>query len=260
MITFEKYHGTGNDFILIQPNSLESSDLAKKMCDRHFGIGADGIMIPHPSSVADIKMEYINSDGTPAPMCGNGLRCFVRYCLNHGLLQKGPITVETLAGIMDVDVQDELISINFGHPLLDLGSDYVLDNHEVIIDDLKLHTLFLGTLHAVVIIDASVDIRSLGEKLSYHPRFPQAINVNFVEVIDRNTIKVTTHERGAGWTLSCGTGSAASAYMTSLLDLTDDEVTVLVSGGKLFVRCQDDVILSGPAVKIASGIFEGELL
>ena len=260
MITFEKYHGTGNDFILIPPNPMNLSDLAIKLCDRHFGIGADGIMIPHPSSVADIKMEYINSDGTPAPMCGNGLRCFVRYCLNHGLLQKGPMTIETLAGIIDVNVNDELISLNLGQPLLDLNSDYVIDNHEVIIDGLKLHTLFLGTLHAIVIVDGSVNVRDLGEKLSYHPRFPQAINVNFVEVIDRKTIKVITHERGAGWTLSCGTGSAASAYMTNLLDLTDEEVTVLVGGGELLVRCQEDVILCGPAVKIASGIFEGELL
>jgi diaminopimelate epimerase len=260
MITFEKYHGTGNDFILIQPQSMDVQVLARKLCDRHFGIGADGIMIPHPSNIADIKLEYLNSDGSPAPMCGNGLRCFVRYCLNHGLLQKGLITVETLAGIIDVDVQDDLISLNLGQPLLDLDSEYVIDNDEVIIDGLTLHTLFLGTLHAVVIIDDSINIHSLGEKLSYHPRFPQAINVNFVEIINRNTIKVTTHERGAGWTLSCGTGSAASAYITHLLDLTDHEVTVLVSGGALHIRCQDDVILSGPAVKIASGLFEGEML
>jgi diaminopimelate epimerase len=260
MIRFEKYHGTGNDFILIEPQSIDSSIIAKRLCDRHFGIGADGIMIPYPSKVADIKMEYFNSDGSPAPMCGNGLRCFVRYCLNHGVLQKGPVTVETLAGIIDVNAQDELISLNLGQPLLDLDSDYVIDNDEVIIDELKLHTLFLGTLHAIVIVDESMNFRNLGEKLSYHPRFPQAINVNFVQVVDRNTIKVTTHERGAGWTLSCGTGSAASAFMTNLLDLTDDEVTVLVPGGELSVYCNEDVILTGPAIKIASGVFEGEML
>lgn len=259
MIKFEKYHGTGNDFILVQPQSVDSRLLAQRLCDRHFGIGADGIMIPYPSEVADIKMEYYNSDGTPAPMCGNGLRCFVRYCINHGILQKGPVTVETLAGIMDVDAQNELISLNLGQPLLDLDSEYVIDHDEVIIDGLTLHTLFLGTLHAVVIVDELQDIQPLGNKLSYHPRFPQAINVNFVKVMDRKTIKVTTHERGAGWTLSCGTGSAASAYITNLLDLTDDEVTVLMPGGELSVSCQDDVILSGPAIKIASGIFEGEL-
>ena len=259
MIKFEKYHGTGNDFILIQPQTVDLQVLAQRLCDRHFGIGADGIMIPYPSEVADIKMEYFNSDGSPAPMCGNGLRCFVRYCINHGILQKGPVTVETLAGIIDVDAQNELISLNLGQPLLDLDSDAVIDHDEVIIDGLTLHTLFLGTLHAIVIVDESLDIKSLGEKLSYHPRFPQAINVNFVEVIDRKTIKVTTHERGAGWTKSCGTGSAASAYITNLLDLTDDEVNVLVPGGELSVHCHDDVILSGPAIKIASGIFEGEL-
>jgi diaminopimelate epimerase len=259
MIKFEKYHGTGNDFILVQPQSVDSRLLAQRLCDRHFGIGADGIMIPYPSEVADIRMEYFNSDGTPAPMCGNGLRCFVRYCINHGILQKGPVTVETLAGIIDVDAQNELISINLGQPFLDLDSEFVIDHDEVIIDGLTLHTLFLGTLHAIVIVDELQDIQPLGNKLSYHARFPQAINVNFVQVMDRKTIKVTTHERGAGWTLSCGTGSAASAYITNLLDLTDDEVTVLVPGGELSVSCQDDVILSGPAIKIASGIFEGEL-
>lgn len=259
MIRFEKYHGTGNDFILIQPQPLDSSLLAKRLCDRHFGIGADGIMIPHPSEIADIKMEYINSDGTPAPMCGNGLRCFVRYCLNHGLLAKGPLTVETMAGVIDVEAQDEAISLNLGRPILDLDSDYVIDNHEVIIEGITLHTLFLGTLHAVIIVDDTIDIHSFGEKLSYHPRFPQAINVNFVKVIDRETIRVTTNERGAGWTLSCGTGSAASAYVTRLLDLTEDEVTVFVAGGELRVDCKEDVILTGPAIKIASGIFEGGL-
>lgn len=259
MIRFEKYHGTGNDFILIEPQLQDSSLLAKRLCDRHFGIGADGIMIPHPSDIADIKMEYLNSDGSPAPMCGNGLRCFVRYCLNHGLLAKGPLTVETMAGIIDVDAQDDAISLNLGLPMLDLDNEYVIDNHEVIIEGLTLHTLFLGTLHAVIIVDEIIDIQSLGEKLSYHPRFPQAINVNFVNILDRKTIRVTTHERGAGWTLSCGTGSAASAFMTHLLDLTEDEVTVIVSGGKLHVNCKDDVILTGPAVKIASGIFEGEI-
>jgi diaminopimelate epimerase len=259
MIRFEKYHGTGNDFILIEPSLLDSRLLAKRLCDRHFGIGADGIMIPHPSDIADIKMEYINSDGSPAPMCGNGLRCFVRYGLNHGLLAKGPLTVETMAGVIDVDAQDELISLNLGQPTLDLDHEYVIDNHEVIIDGLTLHTLFLGTLHAIIIVDETLDIRSLGEKLTYHPRFPQAINVNFVTVIDRNTIRVTTHERGAGWTLSCGTGSAASAYMTNLLDLTEDEVRVITAGGALVVNTTEDVILAGPAVKIASGIFEGEI-
>lgn len=259
MIKFEKYQGTGNDFILIQPQSVDLRVLAQRLCDRHFGIGADGIMIPYPSEVADIKMEYLNSDGSPAPMCGNGLRCFVRYCINHGILQKGPVTVETLAGVIDVDAQNELISLNLGQPLLDLDNEYVIDHDEVIIDGITLHTLFLGTLHAIVITDGSLDIQPLGEKLSYHPRFPQAINVNFVQVMDRKTIKVTTHERGAGWTLSCGTGSAASAYITNLLELTDDEVTVLVPGGELSVQCHNDVILSGPAIKIASGIYEGEV-
>ncbi|PKM68696.1 MAG: diaminopimelate epimerase [Firmicutes bacterium HGW-Firmicutes-19] len=259
MIQFEKYHGTGNDFILIEPQRFDSSMLAKRLCDRHFGIGADGIMIPHPSNIADIKMEYINSDGSPAPMCGNGLRCFVRYCLNHGLLAKGPLTIETMAGIIDVDAQDDAISLNLGLPLLDLDSEYVIDNHEVILEGLTLHTLFLGTLHAVIIVDDTIDIHSLGEKLSYHPRFPQAINVNFVNILDRKTIRVTTHERGAGWTLSCGTGSAASAFITHLLDLTEDDVMVIVSGGTLHVNCKEGVILTGPAVKIASGIFEGEI-
>ena len=105
-----------------------------------------------------------------------------------------------------------------------------------------------------------MDIRSLGEKLSYHPRFPQAINVNFVEVINRNTIKVTTHERGAGWTLSCGTGSAASALITHRLNLTEADVTVKVQGGQLSVNVSEDVILSGPAVKIATGIAQGDWL
>jgi diaminopimelate epimerase len=260
MIPFEKYHGTGNDFILIPPQPHDARDLARKLCDRHFGIGADGLMIPHPSKVADIRMEYINSDGTPAPMCGNGLRCFVKYCLSHGLLPKGPVTVETLAGIIDVDAQEDIISLNLNKPQFELSEEYVIDNESVVIDGIVMHTLFLGTLHAIVIIDDSMDVYALGEKLSYHPRFPQAINVNFVEVIDRTTIKVKTHERGAGWTLSCGTGSAASALITHRLNLTEADVTVKVQGGQLNVHVSEDVILSGPAVKIATGVAQGDWL
>lgn len=258
MIRFEKYHGTGNDFILIEPPSTDASLVAKRLCDRHFGIGADGLMIPYPSDIADIRMEYYNSDGSPAPMCGNGLRCFVKYCLNHGYLPKGPVTVETLAGVIDVDAQEDIISLNLNRPKFDLDENMVIDPDSVIIDGITLHTVFLGTLHAIVIQDKTMDIRQLGEKLSYHPCFPQAINVNFIEVIDRSTIKVITHERGAGWTLSCGTGSAASAVIAHRLQLTDPDVTVEVQGGHLQVHVGEDVILSGPAVKIASGYFEGE--
>ncbi len=260
MIPFEKYHGTGNDFILIPPQPQDARQLARKLCDRHFGIGADGLMIPHPSDIADIRMEYINRDGTPAPMCGNGLRCFVKYCLAHGLLPKGPVTVETLAGIIDVNAQDDIISLNLNKPQFELSEELVINNESVIIEGIPMHTVFLGTLHAIVITDETMDIHRLGEKLSYHPRFPQAINLNFVEVIDRTAIKVKTHERGAGWTLSCGTGSAASAVITHRLNLTDANVTVKVEGGQLNVHIGEDVILSGPAVKIAAGVAQGDWL
>lgn len=262
-MNFAKYHGTGNDFLFVDVIPENPSALAITMCDRHFGIGADGLMFAKPSQVADLAMAYYNADGSIAPMCGNGLRCFVRYALDQGLLKGTFFDIETLAGILEVALNpDGSLSINLGEPRLQLTKDEMMNLAEsvtITVDGhaFTLYPFFLGTLHAITLIEPDFDPHPYGEVLTNHPRFPQAINVNFVTVYNPHTIRVITHERGAGWTLSCGTGSAASAYWTHRQGLTVAEVTVNVKGGTLKVTHESTVILTGPAVFIASGTFGG---
>ena len=262
-MNFAKYHGTGNDFIFVDEVPNDPSALAKRLCNRHFGIGADGLMFARPSQVADLAMAYYNADGSIAPMCGNGIRCFVRYALDQGLLKGSFFEIETLAGILEVALNPEgSLSVNLGQPRLTLKSEEMLNPAEsvtITVQDqaFTLYPFFLGTLHAITLIEPDFDPTPYGEILTNHPRFPQAININFVTVYNPHTIRVITHERGAGWTLSCGTGSAASAYWTHAHGLTVSQVSVKVNGGSLRVRSDDSVILTGPAVFIASGTAGG---
>jgi len=260
---FQKYHGTGNDFIMVSfiPSNPES--LAKKICDRHFGIGADGLIYPSESSIADIKFNYYNSDGSIAPMCGNGMRCFVQYLIDNNKINLKQFSVETLAGIIHVEYNlvTKLIKINLGKPEFNLETPNVISPiHEfkeqsvIILESIiKFYTINMGTLHTVIYITPEMDIKKVGPELSKNTFFPKHTNVNFVEVIDKSTQKVTTFERGAGWTLSCGTGTAASAVVSRKLGLVNSVVQSIVPGGLLNVYVNDQIILEGPAKKIATG-------
>lgn len=261
MRSFSKYHGTGNDFIFVQGTVTDPSKLAQKLCDRHFGIGADGLMYASSSDRADIRMHYFNSDGSEARMCGNGLRCFVRYLLDENLMDKERFIVETAAGLIPVEAHGD-------HIVLDLPVNRLkLDESEltrtlnasgsVNVEGVSVYPLFMGTQHAVVFADPELDIKTLGPQLTKHEIFPQDINVNFVEVLDENSLKVITHERGAGWTLSCGTGVCASAWIAHHKQQTQDKMQVFVPGGALSVQIFEDFVrLSGPAVFIAKGEFK----
>jgi diaminopimelate epimerase len=265
---FYKYHGTGNDFILINEIPKNPSDLAKKICDRHFGIGADGLIFPSVSKEFDIQFNYYNSDGSIAPMCGNGMRCFVKYLIDQKVIDIHQLTVETLAGpiIVSYDPFTEEVKINLGKPTLNLEYPNVLEKVEKLvpkqieIDNKKIdiYTINLGTLHSIVFQDEFMDIIDLGPKISKHPFFPHETNVNFVKIIDQNHIFVKTYERGAGWTLSCGTGASSSSFVANYLKLIENKVLVIVPGGNLTVYIQDDVKLEGKAVLIATGNYEGE--
>lgn len=262
-MNFSKYHGTGNDFLFVDAIPADPAALARRLCDRHFGIGADGLMFAKPSTRADLSMVYYNADGSIAPMCGNGIRCFVRYALDQGLLNGRFFEIETLAGVLEVALNpDNTLSVNLGQPRLALTPKEMMNPREsvtITIDDhpFTLYPLFLGTLHAITVVEPDFDPTPYGETLTKHPRFPQDINVNFVTVYNPHTIRVITHERGAGWTLSCGTGSAASAWWTHQQGLTVSAVTVKVNGGTLQVTIDEGVILTGPAVFIASGTVGG---
>lgn len=257
-----KYESTGNDFILTNELVHNMSRLAKEVCDRHFGIGADGLMISDRSDIADVKMHYYNSDGSIAPMCGNGLRAFARFVHHIGLVEKQAFTVETLAGVMQVSLEDEgLVSLNIGKPSFSLSKDdisqpiSILQHIKLDISDtvFNLYPLMMGTFHGVIFVDSlkSIDIETVGKTIAMHPMFPNQINVNFVEIISEKEINLVTYERGAGLTLSCGTGASATAVVASQLGYSNNKVTINVPGGTLKVKVHQDVELTGPTRMIA---------
>lgn len=253
-----KYQGCGNDFILMCNAPANPEAFAKTICDRHFGIGADGIMWVEKSSRADLKMNYLNSDGSFAKMCGNGLRCFVRYALDEKIIDKQSFSVETDAGIIKVQFDDASkwvsLDLNLDRSLNDTETlcpgDLIQWSHQDI--SLMIHTMHLGTMHAVVFVDDFEQIETLGPRLSVDACFPQHINVNFVHVISKDKIDVRTFERGAGWTLSCGTGIAASALIAFRQHLVNAQLRITSSGGSCDVQITNEGLqLSGPARKIA---------
>lgn len=260
MMKFEKYHGTGNDFIIFEiSQGFDPSKLAQKVCNRHFGIGSDGMMLVEHSDIADVKMVFYNADGSIAPMCGNGIRCFAKYVYDHNIVDGKEFKVETLAGIMKVQLESDeqqctQVTINLGFPNFDnVAGEVILKVDE---SSFELSTLTMGTLHSVIFTDdlEGLDIDRYGRAIENHSLFPLKINVNFVEVVDASNIKVSTFERGVGRTLSCGTGSAASAIVSNLKGFTHKKVNVHVPGGSLIIEAKDEgVFMTGPAELICKG-------
>lgn len=252
-----KYQGCGNDFILMDVAPSNPEHFARQVCDRHFGIGADGLMWVERSQTGDLKMVYLNSDGSPASMCGNGLRCFVRYVLDTQIISKTEFIVETRAGLIPIryDAISQTVHLDLMHPRALSDSEALSPSPiEIHLDDrsVVLHTLHLGTLHAVVLVDDFNGLETLGPQLTHHVKFPQQINVNFVKIHSRTRIEVRTHERGAGWTLACGTGLSASAFIAHQLGLVESKVEVKTLGGICQVETLSQTVrLCGPAVKIA---------
>lgn len=267
---FTKYHGTGNDFIILEEAQLGGATpeaVAKALCHRQFGIGADGLMVVHPSSRGAVRMAYYNQDGSVAPMCGNGLRCFARHVHETGSVREDRFQVETLAGILPVSLEEGYgaITIGLGMPRFVLHPPDVEKEAEFLEEPVTVHgrtykvsALFLGTLHATVFTGEAVPEED-AKALCHHPLFPRHINVNFIHVKSRDHIKVRTYERGVGWTLSCGTGVAASQVMAHHLGYTEADATVEVPGGILTVAVGGHPVrLTGPAEKIAKGVFYHE--
>ena len=275
---FSKMHGLGNDFIVIDARGKEDLDynnLAKRMCHRYIGVGADGLLLVLDSDVADIRMRIINSDGSEAEMCGNGIRCFSKYVFERGIVKKDKFRVETLAGIIEPELilneygLVEKVKVNMGKPSLkrkdipmqgDPESDAINTSIEVDGKEYKITSLLMGVPHTVLFVDdvEKVDIYTLGPKIERHEAFPRKTNVNFVQVIDKNNIKVRTWERGAGATFACGTGSCASVIAANLNGLTERKANVHLYFGTLEIEWQEDgtVFMTGPAEEV----FVGEYL
>lgn len=274
MMKFQKMHGLGNDFILfneLDTTKYDLTALSVRLCDRHQGIGADGIILILPSEVADVKMRIINSDGSEADMCGNGIRCFAKYVYDNHIKSVQSFTIETGAGIMvpELIVEDDkviLVKVNMGAPVFERSEIPMLGDSGNVLDELiqiggkefRITSMLMGVPHTIVFVDHvdEMDIVSTGREIENHPFFPKKTNVNFVEVINDSEIKVRTWERGAGSTLACGTGSCASAVASCLNGKTGNEVTVHLTLGDLLIEWIDGVVyMTGTA----NHVFEGNL-
>lgn len=271
-MNFTKMQGTGNDFIVIEDFQLNhlshQHELAKKLCDRRFGIGADGVLFVRESSIAEIKMDIVNSDGSYAAMCGNGIRCFAKYVYDEGIVSKENIKIETGDGIKIAYItvknsKAEDITIDMGNFSLEpknipANVEDKIINKQLIIDnkEYKITSMLMGVPHTVVICNLNeIDVKE-GKAIEKYELFPKGTNVNFCEIIDKSTVKVKTWERGAGPTLACGTGSCASVIASNLLDFTGKEVKVIVPGGEIFIKLNNDkVLMTGPAATV----FKGEI-
>ena len=272
---FWKMHGLGNDFIVVDNRNekisdVEATELARKLCERRFSVGADGLLLVSNSAVADVKMRIFNADGSEAEMCGNGIRCFAKYCYENSVVRKNELTVETLAGIKRawLTVENDLVAsvmVDMGAPVLERGKIPMLGQVTCINEDLqvngenyKVTCLSVGNPHCVVFVDALDDfpVELVGPKIENNRLFPKKTNVEFAQVLNSKELKVRVWERGCGETLACGTGACAAVVAGNLLQKVGGKVTVHLLGGDLEVEYAERLFLSGPAVKV----FEGTLL
>lgn len=275
-LPFIKMQGCGNDFILVESSLIimdeDLTELAKKLCDRNFGIGADGLIISHPSETSDFRMQIINSDGSEPEMCGNGIRCFAKYLNMSGKTDKNDIEVETLAGIIRPslvgDTNNSQIKVDMGEPIFIpeqipvtgfTGDKVINQDLEIEGKHFKINMVSMGNPHCVIFVDSfeDLDFNHWGPAIESFTAFPKKTNVEFVKVEDRNNLRVKVWERGAGPTLACGTGACATLAAAVLNDLADKKANVHLPGGTLEIEWQDDnrIIMTGPAEVSFAGVF-----
>lgn len=272
---FTKMLGLGNDYVCIncfRERVEDPSGFARTLCDRHYGIGADGLILICPSKVSDFKMEIYNSDGSVAGMCGNGIRCLGKYVYDYRLTGKETLSIETKSGIrnMHLHIQDGKACgamVDMGVPRLNAHSIPILSEKDLVINDpievqkknYRMTGISMGNPHAVIFSEEinGISLEETGRELEFHPRFPERANIEFCHVTARDRMEIRVWERGVGETLACGTGACAAVVASVLNDLTDEEVIVKLLGGELSVRWDrkvNHVFLEGPAVKVFDGV------
>lgn len=272
---FTKMQGLGNDYVYVncvEQKLKNASEVARKISDRHYGVGSDGLILINSSDVADFEMEMYNADGSRGEMCGNGIRCVGKYVYDYGLTDKTHVTIETLAGIkyLDLLVEDgkvKQVKVNMGSPLLKPEEIPVVYEGERVVDapilvgdeEYRMTSVGMGNPHTVVFMEdlETLDIETIGPKFEHHPCFPNRVNTEFVTVLDRTHAQMRVWERGSGETLACGTGACAVAVACILNGLTEDQVTVTLLGGDLQIqwdREENIVYMTGPA----EVVFDGE--
>jgi len=266
---FTKMHGLGNDFIMvgcIESSLQDPAATAKKLCDRHFGIGADGLILVLPSKKADFKMRIFNPDGSEAEMCGNGIRCFAKYVRDRGLTDKKKLEVETLAGMIKPEILDSgMIKVDMGEPELEranipmrgqagkvISEKLMLDGNE-----LEVTAVSMGNPHAIIFVEdlEEYPVADIGSQVEDNPIFPKKTNVEFVQVKSPEEIHIGVWERGAGVTLACGTGACASLVAGVLNKKTERKAKVHLPGGMLEIEWarNNHVYMTGPAKTVFEG-------
>ena len=273
---FTKMEGLGNDYVYV--NCLKEqvddpAEVARKVSDRHFGIGSDGLILIKPSKVADFCMDMYNADGSRSEMCGNGIRCVGKYVYDYGLTDKTSISVETLAGIKYLDFKIEngkvaLVTVNMGAPELTPAKIPVKSEKEILVKEpievagktYEMTCVSMGNPHCIVFVDDTehFPLEAVGPLFETHEVFPNRVNAEFIEILDRKTVNMRVWERGSGETLACGTGACASTVACVLNNLTENDITLHLLGGDLQVRWDREenvVYMTGPA-KV---VFDGEI-
>lgn len=272
---FTKMHGLGNDFIVVfgeQELPNNAAELAVSLCNRFFGIGADGLVYILPSERGDYMMRIMNSDGTEAEQCGNAIRCVAKYVYDHGLVSSEQIVIETIgAGEQKVTLNVkggivETVTVDMGEPVLSgLQIPVAIDVEPVLSEpivadgtEFKFTAVSMGNPHCVIYVDDAVsfDLAAWGPKLEVHPLFPRKVNVEFATVLDRGRVNMRVWERGAGPTLACGTGACATLVSSVLNGLTDRAAWISLKGGDLFIEWNEEdnhVYMTGPAEVVFTG-------
>ena len=283
-LSYSKMHGTGNDFIIIDLINKNYqikclNKLAKKLCERHFGVGGDGLIcvLPCDEKNNDFKMRIFNTDGSEAEMCGNGIRCFAHFVKENNLTNKKRLKVETLAGVIKPEILEynqgkSMVKVNMGKPLfkpqdipvkidqekpskLDFIEDYPLKIQE---KKFNINCVSMGNPHSVIFDEdiENIDIKKWGSKIETHNIFPEKTNVEFIKIIDASEIEMKVWERGSGITLACGTGACASVVAGIKKGLLNKEVTVHLPGGDLNIKWpgnSNNVLMTGPAETVFTG-------
>lgn len=280
-LRFTKMHGLGNDFMVVDGinQSLPEDgtplpvDSIRRLADRHFGIGFDQLLVVQPARGGDADFRYriFNADGGEVSQCGNGARCFARFVRDQGLTDKRSIRVETAAGNMTLDVRDDdQVTVDMGAPRwrpadIPLNKDREADTYLLRQGNQtwEVSAVGLGNPHAVMVVDDvdQVPVQSLGPLLESHPDFPERVNVGFMQVIDRDHIRLRVFERGSGETLACGSGACAAVLCGQRRGLLDETVTASLRGGELVIHYDgtDGVRMTGPATRVYDGVITLEI-
>ncbi len=272
---FTKMHGAGNDYVYVDcfttPPPLDCAALAQRISDRRVGVGGDGLILIHPSTVADARMQMFNADGSESEMCGNGIRCVAKYVYDHGLCQQEAMRIETGAGVLDLTLEVkaglvERVRVDMGQPILEpgkipttlLGERVVNQEFVVAGQTLQITCVSMGNPHCIVFVDAATDdlVLGLGPQIECDPRFPARVNVEFVEVLSKTIVRQRTWERGSGETWACGTGASAVCVAGVLAGRTERTVLNHLRGGDLelhWEEASDHVFMTGPAAEVFQG-------